>query len=189
MQIWDIILICMSLQTCLIQTITFLINVAMGIKLPEEFNPNGGNNLTMISDRLNSLIHHIFHILTYVEQNQQIYNDGTRNIYIMMFQKNTRITLIPFKKQLPILVQFSGRNSDVICSIIAPILIASGLTLVISTLIVVPIIDIQGPIRSYMVSFDLQVLTYQIDTFDFVFWIIEVFIVWALFIITDVNVF
>ena len=70
-------------------------------------------------------------------------------------------------------------------------LIAMGLTSIISSVIIRPIIDIQGPVRSYMVSCSLKILPYWVITyiFDMLVWFVEITLVWVVFLIFQIKVF
>lgn len=184
--------------------------VAMGIQLPEEFNPNGGNNLTMIWNdtvKMNtgsatfpnmsyisySIMYRVeLATLSTVANMSDTTYDSVPPKYKMFI--NAFYDAVGFSKHAdfgPKYSMYTGKGRDVMFAIASPLLIAAGLTSVISIFIVVPITDIQGPIRAYMVSCGLQVLPYWIVTFvfDFIYWTIEVLLVWVIFIIADVSVF
>ena len=85
----------------------------------------------------------------------------------------------------------AGQGKDIVFAVISPLLITAGITSVIATMIPNPIIEIQGPIRSYMESCSLQILPYWLITFlfDFIIWIIDITLVWVLFVACDIHVF
>ena len=85
----------------------------------------------------------------------------------------------------------AGQAKDIVFAVISPLLIAAGITSVIATMIPAPIIEIQGPIRSYMESCSLHIFPYWIVMFifDFIIWIIDITLVWALFVICDIKIF
>ena len=85
----------------------------------------------------------------------------------------------------------AGFGKDMIFACMSPLLITCGITSVISSMITGPIIDIQGPIRSYMVSCSLQIFPYWIVTFiiDLCIWLLDVIIVWIVFYACDIKCF
>ena len=87
--------------------------------------------------------------------------------------------------------KYTGQGKDLVFSMLSPLLIAAGISSVISTMIVTPINDIQGPIRAYMVSCNLEILPYWLVTFimDYILWLIDVTLVWLLFVICDIKCF
>jgi len=84
-----------------------------------------------------------------------------------------------------------GQGKDIVFAMIAPLLIAAGISSVISVFIAGPITDIQGPIRSYMVSCSLTIFPYWFVTFvmDLIIWLIDITLVWGLFCICKIKVF
>ena len=84
-----------------------------------------------------------------------------------------------------------GFGKDMIFACMSPLLITCGITSVISSMITGPIIDIQGPIRSYMVSCSLKIFPYWIVTFiiDLCIWLLDVIIVWVVFYACDIKCF
>ncbi|EAY21054.1 ABC transporter family protein [Trichomonas vaginalis G3] len=180
--------------------------VALGIGLPEEFNPQGGNNLTMLwndtmSMSINTLLFSNQSLISYV------------NIYRLEYAMLTTPT-VPAAWDLPFMAEMkgyllgnyslygfnphanfniiysllAGQGRDIVFSVVAPLLIAAGLTSIITTVIITPILDIQGPIRAYMVSCSLEILPYWVVTFifDFIIWTIEVTLVWLLFVVCSI---
>lgn len=184
--------------------------VVFGMCVPDEFSPMGGNNLTMIWNDT---------IEPDPATMQSINNSyiGLSNIYRIELATLARIPNLDsetftslndtFKSELKSEYDMRGLTKQVDFSVIytfmsnnlqesffasvAPILITVGLTSIISNVIIHPIIEIQGPVRSYMVSCSLKILPYWIVTFlfDFITWIIEVTLAWILFYVCDIKVF
>ncbi|EAY14685.1 ABC transporter family protein [Trichomonas vaginalis G3] len=177
--------------------------VSMGIGLPEEYNPQGGNNLTMIwNDTVamstQSWVADNMSLISYVNLYRIEYAVLTTPPNLSSFPEpfksiiTQKYAAYGLSKHCNLNIIYSllaGQGRDIIFSVVAPLLIAAGLTSIITTVIVTPIIDIQGPIRAYMVSCNLEILPYWVVTFlfDFINWTIEVTLVWVLFVICRVE--
>lgn len=72
---------------------------------------------------------------------------------------------------------------------LAPMLITCGLISVIPIVISQPILDIRGEVRQYMESCSLTLLPYWAATYliDLIIWVIEVNIIWAIFMAAQVT--
>ena len=193
--------------------------VTMGIILPTEFNTSGGNNLTMmwndtvgitmqtaLSAQNQSLIDlaiiyriELAMLTFYPELNSSEWwdmyfgtgwesIDGISTAVAAMYQMGGFTE--PSNAEV-IWSLLTGQGKDIVFSMIAPLLIAAGITSVISTMIPGPIHDIQGPIRSYMVSCSLEIFPYWFVTFviDLIIWLIDVTLVWILFIVCSIKCF
>ncbi|EAY01223.1 ABC transporter family protein [Trichomonas vaginalis G3] len=184
--------------------------VAMGIGLPEEFDFNGGNNLTMLwNDSVETTSNSI-----YFPNMSYIAYTNIYRIEIAMLSQRQNLSEFPFsqisdnlssyilkeyksiglEKHADFSMIWSLLNKiarDYMFAIFAPLLISAGLTSVIVTIIAVPITDIQGPIRNYMISCNLKIFPYWfvLFVFDFLFWMIEITLVWLVFVICRVKFF
>ena len=79
--------------------------------------------------------------------------------------------------------------ADKVFSQLGPMLIACGLISIVPTFISQPITDIRGEVRQYMVSCTLKLAPYWCATFliDLCIWVILVTLVWAIFLICQVQ--
>jgi len=111
-------------------------------------------------------------------QPNALYKDVKTN-FIETWNSTFRLTLLPKK------------TVDMIFGILAPLLMTAGIASVITTFIVLPIIDINGPIRSYMITCSLTLTPYWVANFlvDFILWIIDITVIWAVFLATQTKAF
>ena len=83
----------------------------------------------------------------------------------------------------------SSSTSSSMFAVMAPLLMSAGILSISSTIIPNPITDIQGPIRSYMVSCGLTLFPYWIVTFifDLIIYEIDILIIWIIFVAVGIE--
>jgi len=102
-----------------------------------------------------------------------------QDIFVHKWGSTFQLTLLPKK------------TVDMIFGILAPLLMTAGIASVITTFIIGPIVDINGPIRSYMVTCSLTLGPYWVAYFlvDFIIWIIDITLIWAVFLAAQTKAF
>jgi len=108
----------------------------------------------------------------------KVYEDA-KDIFLHRYGSTFELTLLPKK------------TVDMIFGILAPLLMTAGIASVITTFIIGPIVDINGPIRSYMVTCSLSLGPYWVAYFlvDFILWVIDITLIWAVFLAAQTKAF
>ena len=104
-----------------------------------------------------------------------------RLMWKMIFGQDKDFSVVPIRLFLNI--------QELAFGMLGPMLITAGLCSIIPLFISQPIVDINGEVRPYMVSCTLTILPYWVATFlvDFIIWIIDVTIVWIIFLACQIG--
>ena len=182
--------------------------LSLGFILPTEYSKFGGNNLTVIYNDTESINMDEMSATNELTLGYAISvkielamltmpPDDTDPDYAGLTdeQKNTvqqRLQEAGFN--LPSCTQLikstiSSSSSNSMFALMAPMLMSAGILSITSTIIPNPITDIQGPIRSYMVSCGLTLFPYWIVTyiFDLLLYEIDVLIIWIIFVAAGIE--
>ena len=182
----------------------------LGFILPTEYSRYGGNNLTVVwndtttvnlAEMTSSMDTTLdFGIAIRVEttmltmapsDGDVVYDSMTEEQKQALNQK-----LMDAKLNTPASINFietsvASASSNSMFAFMAPMLISAGLLSITMSIIPTPVSEIQGAIRNYMVSCSLSLLPYWLVTFifDFIIYEIDVFLIWLLFIICQIDEF